>query len=97
MLCCFNLPPAPPPAPAGALAELSRLRSVLIMAPGSLSECLALGPGLPRLTALEELQVRRRPAPPVCAAPAARLFTASACGPASRKAVVAGACLSGLC
>lgn len=44
----------------GALAELSRLRSVLIMAPGSLSECLALGPGLPRLTALEELQVESR-------------------------------------
>lgn len=44
----------------GALAELSRLRSVLLIAPSSLCETLTLGAGLPRLPALQELQVESR-------------------------------------
>ncbi|KAL4452339.1 hypothetical protein ABPG75_008001 [Micractinium tetrahymenae] len=44
----------------GALAALRRLRCVLLLAPSSLCEALTLGPGLPRLESLRELQVESR-------------------------------------
>lgn len=45
------------PAPTGALAALRRLRCILLIAPSSLCEALTLGPGLPQLDSLRELQV----------------------------------------
>lgn len=43
----------------GALAPLARLRALLLVAPpGSMCDRLTIGPGLPRLAALQELQAR---------------------------------------
>jgi hypothetical protein len=45
----------------GALAGLTRLRSLLLLAPGCSAEVVSLGPGLPSLPALQELQVGVHP------------------------------------
>lgn len=49
-----------------ALAALGHLRAVLLIAPqGSMCEALTIGPGLPQLAALQELQVLGALAAPV--------------------------------
>lgn len=44
----------------GALAGLTRLRSLMLMSPSSICETVVVGAGLPRLAALQELQVECR-------------------------------------